>query len=136
MKKTKLTKKPSEKPVGAFVLSLIGGILITVSGIVLITISKLLSDRIGQIVITEGSYITLEGLGLPIAGLKLILGILIIAGAATVFKSQKLRLSWGITIVVFSIISLIVSVFPPEPVGIIGAIMGILGGALALAYRE
>jgi len=128
-------KPAAEKPAAAFVLSLIAGILILVSGIVLIILGSFLSRRIGRIMIAETSYITLAGIAYPIAGLKIVLGILVMIGAVVLFKSRSLRTAWSLIVLIFSIIAMIVSIFPPCPIGLIGAILGILGGALALSWK-
>jgi hypothetical protein len=124
-----------EKPTVAFVLSLIGGILILVSGVVLIILSSFLSGRVGKIMLTESSYITLAGIAYPIAGLKIVLGILVMIGAVVLLKSASQRMAWSLIILIFSIIAMIVSIFPPGPMGLLGAILGILGGALALSWK-
>lgn len=129
-------KPKAEKPMAAFVLSLIAGILIVVSGVVLVMVSKLLSDRIGQIMIGASSYITLAGIAYPIAGLKLLLGFIVMIGAIILFVSAGQRMAWSVIILVISIIALILSIFPPEPIGLVGSILGILGGALALSWRK
>ena len=135
-KKISSSDKPAaEKPTAAFVLSLIAGILILVSGIVLIILGSFLSRRVGKIMIAETSYITLAGIAYPIAGLKIVLGILVVIGAVISFKSASQRISWGLIVLIFSIIAMIVSIFPPGPIGLIGAILGILGGALALSWK-
>lgn len=125
-----------EKPTSAFVLSLIAGILITVSGIVLGVISELISKRIGRIMIAESSYITFASIAYPVAGLKLIMGVFIIIGATTLYKSAALRMAWGISVVILSIITVIFSIVPPGPIGLIGAVLGIIGGTLALSWKE
>ncbi len=135
IKKTEKISQP-EKPTAAFVLSLIGGILILVSGIVLIILSSFLSGRIGKIMMGETSYITFAGIAYPIAGLKIVLGILVVIGAVVLFKNESQRMPWSLIILIFSIIAMIVSIFPPGPIGLLGAILGILGGALALSWKK
>lgn len=135
-KKVSSEKPKAEKPTAAIVLSLIAGILVMVSGVVLVMVSKLLSDRIGPIMIGKSSYITLAGIAYPIAGLKLLLGIIVMIGAAVLFLSTAQRMAWSVIILIISIIALILSIFPPEPIGLVGSILGILGGALALSWRQ
>jgi hypothetical protein len=133
--KNKKKISPSEKPTSAFVLSLIAGILIAVSGIVLGVISELISKRIGNIMIAESSFITFASIAYPIAGLKIIMGAIVIIGATTLFKSELLRMAWGVAVLVLSIIALMFSIVPPGPIGLIGAVLGIIGGALALGWK-
>ena len=126
---------PNERPVSAFVLSLLAGVLISVGGVVLVMLSAFLSARIGKIMIGETSYITLAGIAYPLAGLQIILGILVMIASIILFVSAAQRVAWSIIVLVVSILALILNIFPPGPIGLVGAIMGILGGALALSWR-
>jgi hypothetical protein len=136
-KKKAVVKKPAptERPVSAFVLSLLAGVLISVGGVVLGMLSAFLSARIGKIMIGESSYITLAGIAYPLAGLQIILGVLVMLASIIIFLSAAQRTAWSIIILVISILALMLNIFPPGPIGLVGAIMGILGGALALSWR-
>jgi hypothetical protein len=141
-KKSKKTSKKvvkktvsNEKPTAAFVLSLLSGVLVSVSGVVLAMLGTFLSDRIGKIMIGETSYITLAGIAYPIAVLQVVLGIIVMIASIILFLSASQRVAWSVIVLVISILALILNIFPPGPIGLVGAILGILGGALALSWR-
>jgi len=105
-----------------FALSLIAGILVLINGLVFLALTQFLSGIPG---IT--GFLPLVGTGLGIWGV--ICGIILMAGGFLINKGDMKK--GGIIVLIFSIISLItVSGF------LIGAILGIVGGALAIARKE
>jgi len=137
-----------ETPSIAFILSLIGGILMLIGGV----ISSLwfMSGGIntgyygmmgngmmgGFGGMMEGYESFMHGFGMPLgymSGLSiigLVAGIVVTIGAIMLNTRSADRATWGVIILVFSIISLL---------GMggfyIGALLGIAGGALALSFR-
>ena len=121
----------------AFILALLGGLIITVGSIIEI------------ILLTFGSYAgTFYGMGPGMmsgygfygygAGWMAILsavalgfGIIVLIGAIMLNTHPEQNITWGIIVVVFSIASFI-------GMGgyMIGAVLGIAGGAVALSYRS
>ncbi|MCL4436373.1 MAG: DUF6114 domain-containing protein [Thaumarchaeota archaeon] len=129
-------------PGTAFALSLIGGILMLVSG----GLSSMwfMSGSQGFGGMMGGGYGgmmggyggMMGGFGVPfgfMSGLSLlglVSGILVIIGALMLNTRPAEHTTWGIIILIFSIISLLgMGGF------FIGAILGIVGGALALSWR-
>lgn len=117
----------SEKPTKAFALSLIAGILI-VSNTLLLGIATTWFPEIiptipGTVNDTAGLY--------RLTALGLIFGVLVLLGAILLHIQAVHKKAWGIIIVVFSIPSVITG-------GgfIIGFILGIIGGALALSRKS
>jgi len=121
---------------GAFLLSLIGGVLILIGGFVVCGLALMWSlgmPFMGSMMEHMTGYM-MEGFGLLgwlscAAGLiGIVSGIIVLYGAFTLRSSPKERTTWGALILAFSLISLLGS-------GgfLIGAILGILGGILALA---
>lgn len=119
----------SEKPTAAFILSLIGGILILLAGIVFAAFFGILGV----------AMFFVPGIGIPLAGflivlgiLGLIFGILVIVGALMINSGEKRRVTTGsIIVLVFSILSL----FTVGGGFIIGFILGLIGGILGLAWK-
>ncbi len=119
----------------AFVLSLIAGILILLSSIMSLLMLAYYGASFGFFWGMMGGYMGMMGsLGVPFGSfiglilVGLVCGILVIIGAAMLNSHPAEHRSWGIIILIFSIISL---------VGMggffIGALLGIAGGALALS---
>lgn len=96
-----------EKPTAAFVLSLIGGIFILMGGIIMTLVSFV------------------------IGGLGLFCGILVVVGAVMLYANPEKSTTWGVIILVFSIVSLFFGLGG----FIVGMILGIIGGALGIAWK-
>jgi len=142
-----------ESPTIAFILSLIAGILMLITGILSAAwfmaggsfsnyynnqgmmggLSGMMSELGGMM---NGYEFMMHGFGFPygfMSGLSiigLIAGILVIIGAIMLNANPANHITWGIIILVFSVISLM---------GMggfyVGALLGIAGGALALSWR-
>ena len=126
----------NEKPTLAFVLSLIAGILIIISGAISAVVSSFISGFIPGLpeATIESSF---AGLSIVSAVYYVLLavgnrlfGILVFLGALMIYLKPSQKTAWGVVILVFSIISIVTG-------GgfIIGLILGIIGGALALAWK-
>jgi hypothetical protein len=99
---------------GAYLLSLIGGILIVLGGVVSMVEVSSLSDV----------------LNLGLGALGLILGILILFGAFQIKNHPETSRTWGILIIVFSLVS-----YLGGAGFILGLILGLVGGLLAYLWR-
>jgi len=130
-----------ERPEIAFVLSLIGGVLMLVGG-ALSTFWFMSGDfnangMMGGFGGMMGGYRSrMGGFGVPfgfMAGLSiigLVSGILVTIGAVMLHANPAEHLTWGAIILAFSTISLIgMGGF------FIGALLGIVGGAVAVSWR-
>jgi len=120
----------NEKPTAAFVLSLIAGIFILINGVLL----GALIGLVGLIGGATGVYpfaalIPLALLSVFMA-VGVIFGVLVLLGAFMVYRNPAQKTAWGVIILVFSILSIAIG-------GgfIIGFILGIIGGALTLAWK-
>lgn len=116
----------SEKPTAAFALSLIAGILIFINGAVLGAVGSFIAPFIPGA--SETALIT--GILGSLTAIGVILGIIMILAAVLLYRNPAQKTMWGVIILVLSIISIFIG-------GgfIIGLILGIIGGALALAWK-
>jgi hypothetical protein len=119
----------AEKPTAAFVLSLIGGIFILLFGIIFGIIPFLFGAVIAAIPGIGG----IGGIIIVLGLLGIIYGILVIIGAALIYTGDKGKVKiGGILVLLFSILS----IFSPAFGGIIiGFILGLVGGILALVWK-
>ena len=107
-----------EKPTAAFVLSLIGAIFILIGGLVV--------AAAGAIVAELGF-----AAGAVLAGLALICGIVVLISAIMLYVRPEQKVAWGVITIIFSIASLFFCLGG----FIIGMILGIVGGALGIAWK-
>lgn len=107
-----------EKPTAAFVLSLIGGIFILLAGVVLGTLGAAFTFFLG-------------GIGGVIGIFGLIWGIIVIIGSVMLYSQPEQHTVWGIIILVFSILSW----FGALGGFLIGFILGLVGGILAIVFK-
>ena len=122
-----------ETPLTAFILSLIGGVFILVSGFVLSLWSLYGGPWFNGMM---GGMTMMGGFGFPsnlMVGFELVglvSGVLVVIGAIMMRVHPGEHVAWGTIVLVFSITSLLgMGGF------IIGALLGIAGGALALSWR-
>ena len=117
----------SEKPTRAFKLSLIAGILILINTGLVGAATTWFPSLIPTLPGSTGNDSTLL-YTLTVA--VLIFGAIVLFGAIMLDKKPANKKAWGIMIIVFSILSYLTA-------GgfIIGSILGIIGGALALRRR-
>jgi hypothetical protein len=107
--------KLSEKPTTAFIMSLLGGIFIIIGGLLWAALGTLLA--------------IFFGLGFLLYAF-LIFGIIIVIGAVAMNSNPRSAHTWGIIFLLLGIFSL---------VGVtttLGGIFAIIGGALALAWKQ
>ena len=122
-----MSKKASSS---AFALSLAGGILIILGSIVSLlffaNLQSSMHDRMGGMM---GSMMIgmMSGWFLSI---PVVAGILVIVGAVMINAGPQETTSWGIIIIIFSIVG-----FTGMGLSFFGSILGIIGGALALNKR-
>lgn len=115
-----------EKPTAAFVLSLIAGILILINGAVVGAVRSFIGPHIpgmGERALVTGILSTVMVVGI-------VLGLIVIVAAVMLYRNPAQKTMWGVIVLVLSIISIFIG-------GgfIIGLILGIIGGALALAWK-
>jgi len=111
-------------PSTAFVLSLIGGIFILLAGLV----NAALYAFIGGAVLSV--FPGLGALFIGLAVLALIFGLLIIVGAIQMRSKPESAHTWGILIIIFSVLS-----FVGGGGFFIGFLLALIGGILALTWR-
>jgi hypothetical protein len=130
------------KPQIAFILSLIGGVLILFAGATCCSWFWLGGTSFGGIMgglggIMSGYHGMMGSLGVPYSAMNgfsiigLVSGILVIIGAVMLHIRPAEQVGWGVVILVFSIIS-----FLGMGGFFIGAVLGIIGGTLALNARS
>ena len=126
------------KPVTAFILSLIGGLIILVGGVIG-SIWYLFGGTFHGGIwgsMMDGWHGMMGSFGLPygyMAGFSLVglvSGIIVAVGAVMLNIQPADHTSWGIVILIFSIIS-----FLSMGGFFIGATLGIIGGAFAISWR-
>ncbi len=129
------------RPESAFVLSLIAGVLMLLGGAVTTLWFTFGGLGFGGMMGGFGGMMggfqgTMGGFGFPfgfmsaLALIGVVAGIFVIVGAVTLNARPAEHTAWGTVILVFSIVS-----FLAMGGFFIGAILGIVGGALALSWR-
>jgi hypothetical protein len=128
-----------ERPSVAVILSIIGGVLMLVGGSMAF---MMLSYNSGFGMMSGfggmmGDYSDMmDGVNLPCATLgglmllSLVSGILVIVGAVMMDIHPSQSRTWGIIVLVFSIVS-----FVGMGGFLIGAVLGVVGGAMALGWK-
>jgi len=122
-----------ETPLTAFILSLIGGAFILVSGFVLSLWSLYggpwFNGMMGGMTMMGGfNFPSNLMVGFELVGL--VSGAFVIIGAIMIRMRPAEHVAWGVVVLVFSITS-----FLGTGGFMIGALLGIAGGALALSWR-
>jgi hypothetical protein len=117
----------SEKPTKAFTLSLMAGILILSNAVALGVVGRWFIGIMPTLPGSSGNDATLL-IGLATVGL--LFGFIVLLGALMLYYKPTNKKAWGIIVIVFSIPSVIMG-------GgfIIGFILGIIGGKLALSGK-
>jgi len=126
-----------EYPRTASIIALAGGIIITLSGVLLVAVSALVLPNLtySNVNVPQGLTATaIPGLVSGFVGLMGIFGL--VSGAVVLLSAVKLLANpgqtrtWSILILVFSVLSFIgMGGF------IVGAVLGIVGGALVLKWK-
>src|SRR4030042_2596075 len=125
-------------PVMAFALSLVGGILMIASGTMMYIMTAYIGSNFGYFGGMMGGYSGMMGsFGFPFGSMwgfsiiGLIAGVIVIIGSITLNYRPSEHTAWGAVILTFSLIS-----FLGMGGFYIGAILGIIGGTLAIANRH
>jgi len=133
----------SERPVASFVLSLIAGLLVLVGSATVMGLSSG-SPRYGGMMggyyyggMMGGYYGMMRGFGFGggwfygLAAIGIVSGIIILVGAIMLYNQPASSSTWGALILAFSIVSLFgMGGF------FFGAILGVVGGILALTWKK
>jgi hypothetical protein len=133
------TVQPTDRgPMASFVLSLIAGLLILAGVGMMVTYSHGISYygmMGGYYGMMGGYYGMMQGFGYGgwfygAAAIGLVSGIVILTGAAMIYVLPSKAPTWGLLVLIFSIIS-----FFGMGGFFIGAILGTIGGILALTWH-
>lgn len=114
-----MSKAEQKRATVGFFVSLIAGILILLNGILFGVVGSIFTVVAG-----------LEELGITVMALGLFLGV-VIADAVLVYTPGK-EVVGGAMVLMFSLLSILIG---GGYIGIIGLIMGVIGGALAIAKK-
>lgn len=125
----------AEKPTIAFALSLIAGILIVLGGAARYAIGMFVhsyGSRISGNHHLLGAITSMIGAGLGFFGLVgAVLGIVVIVSAIMLYGSPDQHVTWGTVIIVLSIVSLFVGASG----FLLGLVLGVVGGILAITWK-
>jgi len=129
-----------ERPIVAVILSIIGGALMLLGGSMAFMMHTYHDEDFGMMDgfggMMGGYRHMMNGLGFPYGSMSglmlvsLVLGVLVIIGAVMIDIQPSQSNTWGIIVLVFSIVS-----FLGMGGFLIGAVLGIVGGALALSWK-
>jgi hypothetical protein len=113
-----------DRPTIAFVLGFVGGMIILVSGVL-----------VGVILLVAGTLtLTPPGPAAVFAGLFSILdGVVVIIGSTLTYVNPRNHTIWGILVSVLSVASWIT---PSYGGFLVGLILGLAGGILAITWKE
>jgi len=126
-----------ERPTTAYILSLIGGIMILVGGLSTVAMMGMWqwgmmhgwSGRFGPAVIDKWAFIPTTFTFLGLFGA--LCGIIVIVGAAMLNSRPEDHFRWGTLILIFSVLS----IFGGMGGFLVGLILGVVGGALAISWK-
>jgi hypothetical protein len=128
----------AEKPMAAFILSLVGGILIFVGSAVSIVWFSVGSAPFGGFWGMMGGWHGMMGsYGVPydyllvLSVLGLACGVIVVIGSLMLSLRPLKHVSWGVIVLIFSAVS-----FVSMGGWFVGAALGIAGGALGIAWRS
>lgn len=115
-----------ERPLTAFILSLLGSLFVIMGTI------------IGYLFYATNVYYPYPGgLTLAFTWVALIIGVMMLLASMLLYLRPELHVAWGVIILVFSVGSF-TSVFATTAgfgLGVLGMVLGIVGGALAIVWR-
>jgi hypothetical protein len=126
-----------KKPTVPFVLSLVAGILTLIGGLTMAYVGLWRFEFMGRMM-RGYSYAFAAGPGyfspfISLAGmLGIIFGLIVIASAIMLNRRPTQHTTWGILILIFSILG----IFGGMGGYLVGLILGIVGGALAIAWKH
>ena len=130
-----------DKPVTAYILSLIGGLLILVGSIIAFTwfmyggavwgvYGGMMGGMMGGYQGMMGSFGVPLGFTLGFSLMGLVSGIIIIVSTIMLSTRPSEHVAWGTIILIFSVIS-----FLGMGGFFVGAILGLVGGAFAISWK-
>jgi len=123
-----MSNLPTERPVAAFVLSLLaGGWMLFAGG--MIFGSGWGPGPMGGMM-GAGGWMWGHGLGMGWPWLGILAGIIVLVGAAMLYAQPKQAPRWGIVILIASALNLFLGVG-----GLLASLLGLIGGALALGQK-
>jgi Family of unknown function (DUF6114) len=114
-----------DRPYAAFILSFVGGLFVVVG------------TAIGYLLFVSNAYVSVTNLTTAFAGVALSLGVLMVIASLLLYVRPGLHVAWGLLIIVLSAGSF-TSVFAGYAglgLGLIGMVLGISGGAIAIAWH-
>jgi len=137
MEKNTTQNMTSAYPKVASILALVGGIIITLGGVLFIFVSAFVLPNLNYSNISTPQGLTSASLPALVSGVVgvmgaagLVTGAIVLVSAIMLLARVGQRRTWGILVLVFSILSFIgLGGF------IVGAILGIAGGILALRWK-
>jgi hypothetical protein len=124
-------------PKTASILALAGGIVITLSGVLLMAVSAFILPHLDYSNLSVPQGLTSSSIPALVSGIVgvmgtfgLVSGIIVLVSAVMLLANLGQRRTWGILILVFSILSFIgLGGF------IIGAVLGMVGGIMTLRWK-
>ncbi len=127
----------SEYPTTASIIALVGGIIITLSGVLFVAISAFVLPNVNYSNLNTPPNLpasAVPGLVSGFVGLMgafgLVTGAVVLVSAILLLTNTGQRRTWSVLILVFSVLSFIgMGGF------VVGAVLGIVGGALLLRWR-
>ncbi|MCL4324238.1 MAG: DUF6114 domain-containing protein [Candidatus Thermoplasmatota archaeon] len=112
---------PNERPTGAFVLSLIGGIFIVLGGITLMSLGAFFAF-----------FLIMFGVSVYVLGfIGVVVGVLVCISGYMVYRDPGAKVVWGALIIVFALLSWVVAFGG----FFIGFLLALIGGILALTFK-
>ena len=124
-----------EKPVAPFILSLLGGILILLGAFMMSMFAFVTGNMMGMMSGTmegfSGAMAIMMGYSFAFTIVGLISGGLVILGAVMLYSRPFEKDLWGAVVIAFSILGML------GGMGgfMVGLVLGIVGGALALVWN-
>lgn len=114
-----------ERPLTAFILSLLGSLFVVVG------------TTLGFVLYSRSVYPYGSDITAILAGVSVALGILMLAMSMMLYLRPELHVAWGVTILVFAAGSFtsMFSGYAGLGLGLIGMVLGIIGGSIAIAWR-
>ena len=124
-------------PRTASILALAGGIIMTLTGIMLVAVSALILPNLNYGNITTPPSLpasSIPGLVSGFVGMigafGLVCGIIVLVSSVMLLTGTGQRRTWSVLVLVFSVLSLVgLGGF------LVGAVLGIVGGALVLKWK-
>jgi len=122
-----MSSPPTERPVAAFVLSLLAGLWMLFAGGMVFG-----SGWPGPMggMMGAGGWMWGHGIGMGWPWFGVLAGIIVLIGAAMLYAQPGQGQAWGILILIASALNLFIGIG-----GLLASLLGIIGGALALGQK-